>query len=249
MGPPLVFVHGWGFNGTIWDGFAGGLQATFQVVTPDLPGYGRSPVPSGRMDLVVLAEALLGACPARAIWIGWSLGGLVALQAALSHPERVGGLVLIASSPCFVIGNGWPHGIDRAQLDQLKEAVDQDPRTALERFITFIGQLPQGSRAVSPQLRRCVDRFGIPAGSTLLGGLEILERSDLRASLASLAGPLLVVLGGRDVLVPAAIGPFLAERLTVGFRTAIIEGAGHVPFLSHPEQTLRLVKSFLNRHA
>lgn len=55
-----------------------------------------------------MAEAVLQQAPDKAIWLGWSLGGLVASQIALTHPERVQALVTVASSPCFSARDEWP---------------------------------------------------------------------------------------------------------------------------------------------
>jgi pimeloyl-ACP methyl ester carboxylesterase len=101
-GPAVVLVHGLGGTIENWRGLAPPLAAEHRVVVPDLPGHGRSaPLPEAR-DLDALAEAVLAIADAEemvgAVWIGHSLGGVVALRAAVLRPEAVRGLVLAAAA-------------------------------------------------------------------------------------------------------------------------------------------------------
>jgi pimeloyl-[acyl-carrier protein] methyl ester esterase len=105
-GPDLMMVHGWGLHGGIWKPLLPLLEAHFRVTSVDLPGHGRSGW-QGEETLDAMAGALLSVAPAGAAWLGWSLGGLVAVRAALLAPTRVNALIEIASSPCFVRRPGW----------------------------------------------------------------------------------------------------------------------------------------------
>jgi len=80
QGRPLVFVHGWGFTGSIWDEFIGELTQEYEVFVVDLPGCGRSPRGSQYHSLADLAASIVNGVPTGARWIGWSFGGLVALS-------------------------------------------------------------------------------------------------------------------------------------------------------------------------
>ncbi len=64
-----------------------------------------------RISISPIARVRIAAATPRALWLGWSLGGLVALRAALDYPANVRGLVMIASSPRFVSAPDWPHGV------------------------------------------------------------------------------------------------------------------------------------------
>ncbi len=101
-GPPLVLVHGLGGTIENWRALAPSLAARHRVLVPDLPGHGRSsPLPDAR-DVDALAEAVLGIADAEeiggAVWIGHSLGGVVALRAAVLRPASVRGIVLAAAA-------------------------------------------------------------------------------------------------------------------------------------------------------
>ena len=97
-GPPLILVHGLGGTIENWRALAPPLAARHRVLVPDLPGHGRSELLPEARDVDALAEAVLGIADAEeagdAVWIGHSLGGLVALRAAVLRPDAVRGLVL-----------------------------------------------------------------------------------------------------------------------------------------------------------
>ncbi|WP_205352098.1 alpha/beta fold hydrolase, partial [Vibrio cholerae] len=77
QGQDLVLVHGWGMNGAVWQQTAQALSDHFRVHVVDLPGYGHS-TEQHAASLEEIAQALLENAPRNAIWVGWSLGGLVA---------------------------------------------------------------------------------------------------------------------------------------------------------------------------
>lgn len=103
----LVLLHGWGLNAQVWQSMVARLAPHFRLHLVDLPGYGRSQG-FGPMSLNDMADCVLAQAPDRAVWLGWSLGGLVASQIALSAPTQVEKLITVASSPCFSAQEGWP---------------------------------------------------------------------------------------------------------------------------------------------
>lgn len=102
----LVLLHGWGLNAEVWHCIIDRLSPHFRLHLVDLPGYGRSK-DFGAMSLSDMAAIVLQQAPEQALWLGWSMGGLVASQIALSHPERVNGLITVSSSPCFTAHDEW----------------------------------------------------------------------------------------------------------------------------------------------
>ncbi|NIV36280.1 MAG: alpha/beta fold hydrolase, partial [Anaerolineae bacterium] len=81
-GPDLVMLHGWGLHGGLFGPVIEPLAERFRLHLVDLPGHGRSPMLEGKYTLERIAEAITGEVPAGAHWLGWSLGGRIALAAA-----------------------------------------------------------------------------------------------------------------------------------------------------------------------
>ena len=78
----LVLLHGWGMSSLVWDEILPELLENFRVTVIDLPGFGRSPIPGGEYDLDYLSKHVLNVAPKEAVWMGWSLGAMVAMNIA-----------------------------------------------------------------------------------------------------------------------------------------------------------------------
>ncbi|MCU7906331.1 MAG: pimeloyl-ACP methyl ester esterase BioH [Candidatus Thiodiazotropha sp. (ex Epidulcina cf. delphinae)] len=238
-GRDLVMIHGWGMNSSVWSDFADRLAANYRITLVDLPGHGNSPF-AGQRALEKWADACLDAAPDRAVWLGWSLGAMVSLQAALLQPARIEGIVVLAGTPRFVQGDDWPDAMAPRTLDLFIQILEDDHGKALERFLAL--QM-LGSDLAMETLRRLKSRLRQrpdPHPGALEAGLDLLKNCDLREGLESLDCPTVWVYGERDTLAPAAaagvIGRWLPEA-----ETHVIRGAAHTPFLSHPAETHRLL--------
>lgn len=230
-GPDLVLLHGWAMHGGLFAPLVEALRDDWTVHVVDLPGHGRSRDDDTPLALAPLAGRLLGQLPV-APWLGWSLGGLVALQAALQAPERVPALLALAATPRFVAGAGWPHGVEAAVFDRFGDELAGDWRGTVERFLALE---VVGSRTAQDDLRHLrahVFDHGEPAPRVLAEGLALLSGTDLVGRLPALAVPSLWLGGRRDRLVPPA-ALAAAAALAPGGQVRIIAGAGHAPFLHH----------------
>ena len=225
--PALVLLHGWGANERVWRPLAPALRERYTLFAPRLSS---APDP---------LEAMLDELPERAIYVGWSLGGLLGMRLAAERPERVAALVCVASNPCFVRRPGWTAGMPARDFAAFESLLARDAAAAMRRFH---GLMAQGE----PEPKACMRALrGALAGAPLLSAqLELLRRWDLRDALARIGMPCMHVLGARDALVPAS----LVETLSAHHRVAVLEGAGHVPFLSRPAAWLALFDAFVADH-
>lgn len=247
----IILLHGWGFSSGVWKSLIPLLNEHFSVTAIDLPGYGNTPAcdfaeaptPNQLMESVV--EKVLSQAPDKAIWMGWSLGGLIATYIAKAFPHRVEMLINVASSPCFVSQEDWP-GMQLDILEQFSQSLLTDHQETLTRFIAlqFLGceQPKQLLQNVKPQLESC----GKVSLQTLQQGLQLLKYTDLRTELQTLQIPLLHVLGRLDMLVPVKVAPKL-EALNRFGQTIVVDKAAHAPFLSHPEYFTEILKNFIKK--
>ncbi|MGD8842972.1 MAG: pimeloyl-ACP methyl ester esterase BioH [Gammaproteobacteria bacterium] len=239
-GPDLVLVHGWGMHSGIWSEWADRLAHRFRVHLVDLPGHGRSG-PAAGSSLDDWSAAVAAQVPERAWWLGWSLGGLVALNTVRLLPDRVCGLVLVASTPRFVTAPDWPSAVDPEVFKQFSGQLRQSVDRTLSRFLSLQIRGSDGSGDLLRGLRAALQERPYPAPEALIDGLKILQRTDLRNSLSGIEVPLYWLFGERDTLVPAPV----AERVP-GVRECVA-GAGHAPFLSHPDTCTACIDAWLLR--
>jgi pimeloyl-[acyl-carrier protein] methyl ester esterase len=242
-GPDLVLVHGWGLNGGIWDTLVPLLEPGFRVTRVDLPGHGRSAW-QGDEGLDGLARAVLEHVPERAAWLGWSLGGLVAARAALVAPRCIERLVLVATTPSFVSRPGWPAAMAPGLIEAFSRDLQRDYLRTLQRFLTLQVRGSEAAETVLRDLRNRLLQYGQPAPEALLAGLDILRATDLRGRFAAIACPVLLLMGARDTLVPAAAAQPAADLLPDA-RVELIDGAGHAPFLARPAVVAGIIGDFL----
>lgn len=244
-GPDVVLVHGWGMHSGVWEDVVEGLIDHHRVTVLDLPGHGYSRLPGAGHTLNDLAAAVLAAIPAPAIWIGWSLGGLVAQQVVLTAPERVSRLVLVNSTPCFVQRPDWTHGIALSVLRRFAGELRQDYRAVLKRFIALEVHGSEHASAQLKQLKAMLFQHGEPDVAALEDGLAILETTDLRAEWSRIQCPTLLLMGQRDQLVPAGAGEAMLQRLPDA-RLHVFPRAGHAPFFSHLPEFVAKLRAFLD---
>jgi pimeloyl-[acyl-carrier protein] methyl ester esterase len=255
-GKPITLVHGWAMHSGIWRSFAQQLAEHYQVTCIDLPSHGRSRVGIAHptalpvhertpFTLEAVSDALVDALPATpSCWLGWSLGATIVLDIAQRYPERVNALILLAGNPLFVSSDDWA-GVKPTLLNAFADNLTADCQATLLRFLALqVNGLPDG-KALLKDLKAAVMECEAPDNDSLQGGLDILKHTDLRATLAQLNIPMSVILGDKDTLVPVAVASQL-RQLSANLEVNIVNGAGHVPFLSHPQELLALIRRFMD---
>ncbi|MFZ0257619.1 MAG: pimeloyl-ACP methyl ester esterase BioH [Gammaproteobacteria bacterium] len=245
QGCPVVAVHGWGLNSGVWIETQRQLSAHYRVTLVDLPGYGESRGFEFSWQLEGVVEAVADVIAEPSVWMGWSLGGMVALAAAQRCPNKVRALVLVASTPCFVQKPDWPHGLAGKLLQSFADGLTQDYEATLWRFLTLQAGQGEGARSVIKRLRRELLQGGVPEQPVLRAGLAVLQSTDLRPLLGWVQCPTLMILGQWDVLV----SPASAQAVSVlrpDWQVAILAKSAHAPFLSHQTAFLARLQVFLD---
>ena len=242
--PPCHLLHGWAMNGAVWSGLGAALARRRRVETPDLPGHGHAPPPIADGTGEALVRPLESRIDGPVDLVGWSLGGLVAMSLVLRRPAIGHRLVLIASSPCFVARPGWTCALPSATLDAFAGRLATDARETIASFLAlqFLGS-PRSADARRRLVAALADRPpATPEG--LRAGLNMLRATDLRARLAELTVPVLVIQGDQDRIVPPRAAEALVDALPDA-RLERIGGAGHAPFMSHADTVAAMIGDFL----
>jgi len=234
-------------NSAVWDSFINQLPDFIEPLCIDLPGHGQFNQ-LGFESLQDLVDHLLLHADKRltgpAIWVGWSLGALPVLALARQQPEKVRALCLLASNPCFVVRADWQAAVEESVFDLFADNLQQNIEKTLQRFLSLQVRGMAESRDVLRLLRAAIVGQGLPSSAALASGLAVLKSTDLRATLGALAVPQYWLLGEHDSLVPAALNDYLGVQ--AGVKSHIIDGAAHLPFVSHPEDVMQQLLSIID---
>lgn len=246
-GAPLVLLHGWAMSAAVYSEMAASLCGEFRLLIPDLPGHGESSPPA-QCDLETIASDL--ACwledveTAPLAVVGWSLGGMLALELAGTSRLAIEKMVLVATTPQFTLSDAWPFGLPSTQIHALA-------RNLRRRFEGTLGEffaLAFAGEQISSERLREVRRFAVqqsrmPEREAASGFLALLASQDQRELVASVKQPTLVIHGSLDKITPVEAGRQLAELLPQG---SFVEypGVGHGPFLSRPDDVAAAIRRF-----
>lgn len=236
----VVMLHGFAQNGGCLGPVADGLRRHHEVRTPDLPGHGEAAT-LAQMDCRAAADHLVALCgPAH--WIGYSLGGRIALNVAVAHPESVHSLVLIGATA----GIEDPAERERRRLLDHDRAADVE-QSGIEDFtrrwlaMDMFAGLSESMRFVGE--RRTNTATGL-AGSLRNAGTGSME--PLWGRLHELRMPVLLLTGEHDAtFTRAAAG--IADLIGENAAAVIVPASGHAAHLEAPEQVLALIQEHLLR--
>lgn len=246
-GRPVVLVHGWTMSHRVWDSLVAELAPSYRVILPDLRGHGDSDKPVGdysprrhARDLGVLLEHL----DARdTTLLGWSFGGMVAMQAAASEADRLAQVVLVdAAGPKYLAAPDFPHGHDGAALPEWLRRERED-LAAWRRFC-------MESMPVEPYDELFTQWLWIQSMRTpswaAAAMLESFAHADLRADLDAIGLPVLVVHGVRDAWCVPEAARYVAERVRDA-KLVELPDCGHSPHWEDPEAFNRALHDFLGQ--
>jgi pimeloyl-ACP methyl ester carboxylesterase len=242
-GEPLLLIQGLGGHSLHWgDDFLDALQDGFELILYDHRGAGRSGELEGESSIARLAEdsaALLDALDIDAAHVvGISMGGMVAQELALTHPDRVRSLTLGCSYP----GGAEAKMTDQEVVGMIAEAVlSGDPDRAIRvGYDVMIAPEFAADPANYEVYAKVAEQYPTPI-PTLMAQLSAIVGHDTSARLADIDVPTLVVHGTADRLLESVNGELLA-RLIPNARLELLEGAGHMFFWEQPERSAQLVR-------
>jgi len=226
---PLVFLHGWAQSRQVWfqqrDAFP-------DAVFLNLSGHGGADDAATGDWLEALAQQLPDE---RCILVGWSLGGMLALELARYVPERIDALVLVSTTPCFRRKEDWQAGCEEQFFTEFESAVVRGESRLFNRFFALMlhgdGLKRSDYHALAKQ---AVDRKRPASAAGLRCGLELLRSLDSRQAITELTMPTLVLHGEQDAVVSVESGRWLAESIQ-NSQLHLFQNCGHVPFLTQPE--------------
>ncbi|XQW84919.1 pimeloyl-ACP methyl ester esterase BioH [Thalassotalea piscium] len=246
-GLPIVLIHGWGLNSAVWLPLAESLKSTVKVISISLPGFGDNLEHSVEpYSLAEVSNLIVKSVNQPAIYLGWSLGGLIATDIALRFPEAALGLITVSSSPCFVAEDTWP-GIEPEVLALFHRQLTKNTKKTVDNFLKIQAMGSETVRDDIKHIRQLVLQYEMPSEKTLSDALLLLEKVDLREKLKNITVPFLRLYGGLDNLVPKKVIPLISE-LAPNSQEVIFAKSSHAPFISDPDSFLSTLKTWLQSH-
>jgi len=244
----LVMAHGFGSDQTAWRYQAEALHSHYRIVLFDHVGYGKSDisdyspirynsVESYRDDLIEICDALN---LTNTIFIGHSMSAMIGMLAALAQPQRFIKLVFVGASPRYLYDDGYIGGFEQADLNNLYETMAVNFLDWSSGFAPLAianpdrpelaSEFVQTLSAMRPDIAQSIAR--------------VIFESDFRAKLSSVQQPVLLLQAQRDIVVPEAVGDYLAAHIPRN-KLVLLNAEGHLPHISAPDEVLSAIRQFI----
>lgn len=241
-GYPLILIHGFPHNRSLWAGQLFGLSDRCRVIAPDLRGFGESPgAPPWSMESYAddIAELMERLSIEKAVIGGLSMGGYVLFEFLRRYPERVHSVILADTRA----------GADNDETKTKRRALQEVARTrgaAAVADAQITGMVGATTRATRPEIVRDVHSMLASAPvEGIVGALEaMMSRPDSSDTLLEIDVPVLIVVGEEDALTPPRESQSMHAAIP-GSVLAVIPHAGHVSNIEQPEEFNSALRNFL----
>jgi 3-oxoadipate enol-lactonase len=237
-GVPLILGHGFMLDSEMFTPISSSLSKRFRIITWDARAHGQTKYdgkPFSEWDNVEDLIALMDALGIERAYIGGhSQGGFVAMSAALRHPDRVLGLVLISTTP---------HGQDKTNFPGLEAFISEWQRTGpTSELCQMLSGMVFGGAGTDSWARKWMrqpkENINNPINA-------VFEREDIYHRLGEIVAPALVIHGTDDAEVPLEEAEEFTRRIPNARPLVVIEGAPHASCCTHPELTINAIGTFL----
>ena len=247
----IVFAPGFGCDQRMWRYVTPSLEKDYRIITFDYVGAGKTDLRfydhtryrhlSGYAQDVL--EVLAALELQKAIFVGHSVSGMIGLLASIQDPERFESLIMVGPSPCYL--NDPPEyagGYERSDLEGLIELMEKNYIQWASQFASLVMK-----NADRPELSGELEESFCSTDPIIAGNFaRATFFSDNRKELSKAPVPSLILQCAEDAIAPTQVGEYL-HRCMPGSEIRFMKATGHCPHLSHPEETLALIKDYLSK--
>ena len=245
-GDPIVFIHGFGGSARWWQTQTEFLGDGCETIAVDLPGHGTSGwMPVTLNDMAVDLRQIIGGLGFSQLNIvASSLGGLIALELYRIMPETIMRISFVGSIPKFSRGPAYPAGLDIDKIRTLSKQFDGDLASILDIFFRSLFTMQERDSQRFKWIKDLRTTEPLPQKEALKCFLDILEKADLRDRISSIVCPVQFITGSDDYICPQPIMAWVGEHF-FNARFDVMDGCGHLPFLTKPDEYNDLLEDFL----
>ena len=249
---PMLFAHGFGCDQNMWRFVTPAFEDDYKLVLFDYIGAGKSDAkaydPRRYASLNGYAQDILDVVNAldlrEVIVVAHSVSAIIAALAAIKQPDRFAHIIMLGPSPRYINDEGYVGGFDRTDIEGLLDTMDRN----------YIGW----ANFLAPVVMKNPDQPELT--TELLGSFcstdptiarrfaEATFLSDNREDLPRIATPSLIVQLTDDAIAPVSVGQYMHNRMPAS-TLKLMEASGHCPHMSHPEETIDLIKEYLGGRA
>ena len=238
QGKPLVLLHGYPLDHTIWLELVPYLEKSCRVILPDLRGHGRSPVPTGPYSMKTMAEDVINLLDAleidKTVIAGHSMGGYVAIAAARYFPTRLSAMALVASHA---------YADSPEKRESRMSSIERIKKEGLHPVLVDVPAKLSNNERVKELGRRIISSAHRDGVIGILAGMA--ERPDSIEFLSGFALPIMIIAGQEDRFIPVETSRNMANEIK-NAKLIEIPNAGHMPMLEKPDRTAEALLSFIN---
>jgi len=250
---PMLFAHGFGCDQHMWRFVTPAFEDDYRIVLFDYVGAGQSDLrawdAAKYSSLGGYTQDVLDVCKALrlndVIFVGHSVSSVVGLLASIREPRRFARLVLVGPSPCYF--NDPPDyrgGFERADIDGLLDLMEKNYIGWANFLAPTVMKNPE-----RPELARELEESFCSTDPLIARRFaEATFLSDNRRDLPKVRVPSLIMQCSEDAIAPAEVGDYLSRHLP-GSTLRVLGATGHCPHMSHPEETVRVIKEYLAAEA
>lgn len=232
-GPPILFINGLAGDVRGWDPVIGSLTPSFQVITYDMRCAGRSDKPKDEFiisDLADEAYALMRHLGKENVSVlGFSMGGMVAMQLAIDHPDAIDRLFLVATAPSFT----RPHPISEDTRAMLHRT-DVSPELIEMVYDKIFGSKYRKKVSAEAYIKLRMEDTSPQPAEAYLGQLKACEAADLCDRIGEISVPSYLIVGDEDAIIPPENSYWLNGQIA-NSKLFVLNGIGHVIPVEAPD--------------
>ena len=245
---PMVFAHGFGCDQTMWRMVTPAFEDDFRIVLFDYVGCGKSDwsawdaerygsLKGYARDVLEILEAF---DLRDVVFVGHSVSAMIGMLASIQAPERFSRLIQIGPSPCYVNADDYVGGFERKDIEGLLDLMEKN----YVGWAAFLAPVVMKNADRAELAEELQSSFCATDPRVTRQFARVVFLSDNRADLGKVKVPSLILQCSEDAIAPDCVGEYLSHALP-NSTLRRMAATGHCPHMSHPEETVALMKDYL----